>query len=180
MMPLALSILHHGWTRTTRVGVRRGRAAAGLLRHGRGKSGAELRAALNLILTNATVVPYSSTAADTSDALRVLDEDPANTNNVILIYARRSEPKTTFGTTAGWNREHLWPNSYGIDSQGPSYSDLHNLRAADATVNSARGNKFFDLSNTNSSGYRVPGKPPCSGVASSLHEPLANAPWPNR
>ena len=42
-----------------------------------GRSGAELRAALHVILTNATVLPYSSgSSVDTSDALRVLDEDP--------------------------------------------------------------------------------------------------------
>ena len=63
----------------------------------------------------------------------------------------------TFGLTTGWNREHLWPNSYGIDSREPAYSDLHNLRAADATVNSARGNKLYDVSDTNSPGYKVVG-----------------------
>ena len=95
--------------------------------------------------------------------MKVLEEDPANTNNVILIYSRRSEPKTTFGTTEGWNREHLWADSYGIDSQEPAYSDLHNLRAADATVNSTRGNKFFDISDTKSPGYKCPASPeaPC-------------------
>ena len=127
-----------------------------------GKAGAQLRAALHVILTNAGVIPYSSTGLDTSDALKVLDEDPANTNDVILIYARRSEPKSTFGLTTGWNREHLWANSYGIDSTGPAYSDLHHLRAADATVNSTRGNKFFDRSDTNSAGYRNPGSPEAS------------------
>ena len=140
-----------------------------------GRGGAGLRMALHLILTNASVVPYSSSGPDTSDALRVLDEDPANTNNVILIYARRSEPKTTFGTTAGWNREHLWPNSYGLDSHEPSYSDLHNLRAADATVNSTRGNKFYDISATNSTGYKLPGSPeaPLTSTDSDSWEPPA-------
>ena len=109
---------------------------AGYYASAEGKSGAQLRSALRVILTNAAVIPYSSSGLDTSDALKVLDEDPANTNNVILVYARRSEPKSTFGLTTGWNREHLWANSYGIDSREPAYCDLHNLRAADATVNS--------------------------------------------
>ena len=39
----------------------------------------------------------------------------------------------------------------------PAYSDLHNLHPADATVNSARGNKFYDRSDTNDPGYRAPG-----------------------
>ncbi len=40
------------------------------------QSGAALRLALHRILTNAVVIPYSSTKLDTSDALMVLDEDP--------------------------------------------------------------------------------------------------------
>lgn len=42
-----------------------------------------------------------------------------------------------------WNREHLWPQSYGIRVH-PAKTDLHNLVPADQTVNSSRGNKFFD------------------------------------
>jgi len=121
-----------------------------------GKAGPELRQALHMIIQGHTVIPYSSPNFDTSDALKVLDEDPANTNNVILIYSDRSEPKITFGFLTGWNREHLWPNSYGIDDRPPAYSDLHNLRAADLNVNSARGNKLFDISNTNDLLYQFP------------------------
>ncbi len=121
-----------------------------------GKSGQELRAALHALIRHHHVVPYSSTTLDTSDALKVLDRDPANTNYVVLIYSGSNAPVTSFGTTEGWNREHQWCNSYGIDSAGPAYSDLFNLRAIDATVNSARGNKYYDVSNTNSPGYKNP------------------------
>jgi len=48
------------------------------------------------------------------------------------------------GISGGWNREHSWPKSYGIDYSGPDYSDLHALFAADWNVNSARSNRFFD------------------------------------
>lgn len=122
-----------------------------------GKTAATLRSALHAIIHDHRVIPYSSsTKLDTSDALRFLDEDPDNTNNVRLLYAQRTEPKTTFALTAGWNREHLWPNSYGLDGVEPAYSDLHNLRAEDAHVNSARGNKYYDLSDTNSASYNFP------------------------
>jgi endonuclease I len=76
-----------------------------------------------------------------------------------LIYSRRSEPISNFGTTSGWNREHLWCNSYGIDKRGPAYSDLHNLRAADASVNSARSNKIYDNSDIKDAKYQKPGHP---------------------
>ena len=45
--------------------------------------------------------------------------------------------------TDGWNREHVWPKSYGIGTSGDDYTDVHNLRACDWSVNSARGNLFF-------------------------------------
>lgn len=121
-----------------------------------GRTGSELRAALHGIIRGHVVITYSSSGFDTSDALRVLDEDPANTNNVLLLYARRSEPKTNFGGTTGWNREHVWPNSYGLDDRHPAYSDLHNLRAEDIDANAARGNKYFDLSATNHGSYVFP------------------------
>jgi hypothetical protein len=77
-----------------------------------GKTGAELRQALHHVIHNHNVIPYSSsTRFDTSDVLRVLDQDPANTNNVIGIYSRQSEPASSFGLTTGWNREHLWCDS---------------------------------------------------------------------
>lgn len=122
-----------------------------------GKTGSQLREALHGLIRNHFVIPHSSSSFDTSDALKFLDEDPSNTNNVILIYSRRSEPKSTFGLSSGWNREHVWANSYGLDDQEPAFSDLHNLRAADATVNSARGNKLFDESDQLDPNYRVPG-----------------------
>lgn len=142
-----------------------------------GKIGAELRQALHNIIHDHHVIPYaSSTKFDTSDALRVLDQDPDNPNNVIGIYSRRSDPASSFGLTTGWNREHLWPNSYGLDDREPAYSDLHNLRAADANVNSARGNKFYDLSDTGSGGYKFPAHteaPLASTDADSWEPPAA-------
>lgn len=119
-----------------------------------GKAGRPLREALHLIIRNHTVIPYASSSFDTSDALQVLDQDPANTNHLFLLYAQRSEPKANFPT--GWNREHRWPNSYGLDDLEPAYSDLHNLHAEDTTVNSERGNKYFDVSNPADPGYRNP------------------------
>lgn len=121
-----------------------------------GLTGGNLRAALHQRIRNHHVLPYASSQFDTSDALRVLDEDPRNPQNVWLLYAQRSEPKSTFGLTSGWNREHQWPDSYGLDGVEPAYSDLHNLRAEDTTVNSSRGNKYYDVSLPADVGYRRP------------------------
>jgi hypothetical protein len=47
----------------------------------KGKTEAELRAALHAIIRNHHVLPYSGTThPNTADAIRALDEDPANTN----------------------------------------------------------------------------------------------------
>lgn len=75
---------------------------------------------------------------------QITDRDPANWDNVIVIYAQSSEPASTSGLTTGWNREHLWPQSYGVFADGADTSDLHALRAADWNVNSARNNLVCD------------------------------------
>ena len=112
---------------------------------------------LQRVISNHTTLPYaSSTKTDTSDALAELDADPESSGQVILIYSRRSEPAENFGITSGWNREHLWPNSYGIDKVDPAYSDLHNLRAADWSVNSSRSNLFYDSSDETDEKYKNP------------------------
>jgi len=91
------------------------------------------------------VIPYTSnTRIDCWDALNVLDADSANASSVVLIYKQTSEPIATQGDSNGWNREHVWPKSYGVGYTGPDTSDLHSLRAADWSVNSARNNRYYD------------------------------------
>jgi endonuclease I/fibronectin type 3 domain-containing protein len=139
-----------------------------------GLSGTALRDALHEIINDHKVIPYSSTATDTSDALKVLDEDPGNANNVFLLYAQRTEAKSTFGLSSGWNREHMWCNSYGLDNIQPAFSDLHNLRAEDSNVNSARQNKYYDISNPSEAGYQNPAyseAPLCSTDVNSWEPP---------
>jgi len=120
-----------------------------------GKEGKSLRQALHDIIKNHTIIPYTSTAFDATDAIKVLDQDLIETNKVTLIYSGFTDYKTNFGNP-GVEKEHMWPNSYGIDSIQPSYSDLFNLRAIDSNVNSSRGNKYYDISDTNNANYRFP------------------------
>jgi endonuclease I len=123
-----------------------------------GKTGQELKAALHVIIrANHTPIRYERDSSNNVAAIKVLDEDSANTNNVWLLYAQRTEPKTNYGAeTWSWNREHLWPNSMGIDDGEPMWGDLHNLRAEDLTLNSARGDKWYDVSDPNETPYRNP------------------------
>jgi hypothetical protein len=63
------------------------------------------------------------------DAIRDLDEDPANTNNVPAIYSRDSIAKTNLGSSAGtWNREHRWSDSYGLEGTPCRVKDLELTR----------------------------------------------------
>jgi endonuclease I len=134
-----------------------------------------LRAQLHeQVRAGATVIPYSSSKFDTSDALAILDALPGDTNTVRLVYGQTTLPTATFGDAGGWNREHLWPNSYGLDDVEPSFSDLHNLRACDSNVNSARGNKFFDVSSAADGNLRNPAHveaPLCTTDANSWEPP---------
>lgn len=107
-----------------------------------GKTGAALKTALHGIIKSQSKVSYDGVW----NALKVTDQDPANPNNVILVYSGRSQSKATNGGGANdWNREHVWAKSHGDfgTATGPG-TDLHHLRPEDVTVNSTRGNKDFD------------------------------------
>ena len=119
-----------------------------------GLTGTPLRNALHNIINGHTSISYTSTRTP----LEVLDQDPANSANLILIYERTSWPKSVFvsGNNGGWNREHCWPNSLGIDDVLPAYSDLFNLRACGEPANSDRANLYYDESTVGASGYEKP------------------------
>ncbi|MFD7658699.1 endonuclease I family protein [Actinosynnema sp. NPDC059797] len=107
-----------------------------------GKSGATLGTALHGIIRNQTRLSYDQVW----EALKVTDEDPANPNNVVLLYSGRSQAKSTNGGDANdWNREHVWAKSHGDfgTATGPG-TDVHHLRPEDVSVNANRGNKDFD------------------------------------
>ncbi|WP_432067276.1 endonuclease I family protein [Streptomyces sp. C10-9-1] len=107
-----------------------------------GKTGTALKAALHTTISEQTVLSYSQVW----DALKTTDEDPADSDNVLLLYSGRSQAKNTNGGGADdWNREHVWAKSHGDfgTSKGPG-TDIHHLRPTDVSVNSARGNLDFD------------------------------------
>ncbi|GAA2918371.1 endonuclease I family protein [Streptomyces argenteolus] len=107
-----------------------------------GKTGTALKSSLHTIISDQTKLSYSQVW----EALKVTDQDPANSSNVILLYAGRSQSKSSNGGDVGdWNREHVWAKSHGDFGTvtGPG-TDIHHLRPEDVQVNSIRGNKDFD------------------------------------
>lgn len=88
-------------------------------------------------------------------ALTKTDEDPNNTDNVILLYSGKSIAKMSNGSGSqstnpdNWNREHVWPKSHGFSSSSlEAYTDIHHLRPTDISINSSRGNLDFDNSDS--------------------------------
>ncbi len=91
-------------------------------------TGNTLRNALEGIIDNHVYRSYNSVTS----AAAILDQDPNNPNNIILIYTGESVSNDWDGT---WNREHMWP-----DSRNSNANDLFNIRPCDPSVNSSRGN----------------------------------------
>jgi endonuclease I len=116
-----------------------------------GKSGAGLKSALHTIIsTGTTKLSYDAVW----NALKVTDQDPANSANVKLLYSGLSRSKSLNGGSSGnWNREHVWAQSHGNfgTTAGPG-TDLHHLRPEDVTVNALRGNLDFDNGGSSVSG----------------------------
>ena len=132
-----------------------------------GLSDVNLRQALQDIIANPAVV-RAQTYADVIDILKEADQNPANSNQVWLVYLEEGRAKLDFQTTSNnfgkWNREHTFPRSLGgfndieadetangkdvfwatkADSLRHANSDAHALRAADGPENSARSNQHY-------------------------------------
>lgn len=102
----------------------------------------------NLVSTTHNPLSYSATF----NWLKSTDADPVVISNVILMYTGVSENGNYTlgnGNTSNpqvWNREHVYPQSM-INTT--ARSDLHHLRACDATINNNRGNLPFVSGNGN-------------------------------
>jgi endonuclease I len=113
-----------------------------------GLEGEELKEELHNIIKDHTSFSYTTTKS----ILRESDEDPNNPSNIILLYTGNSIDKFDFSSNFEpdfWNREHVWPKSHGDFDAGdpfevPLYTDAHNLKPVDASMNTIRGEKDFD------------------------------------
>jgi len=113
-----------------------------------GLTGQELKEELHELISNHTSYSYTIT----KNILRESDEDPNNPSNIILVYTGNSIDKFDFASNMQsdfWNREHVWPKSHGEFDNGdpfeePAYTDVHNLKPVDSSINTFRGEKDFD------------------------------------
>jgi endonuclease I len=104
-----------------------------------------LRATLHETIDDHTWYPYSASTTDTWDILESADEDPNNPANILDLYKNSSLAK--FGGGNGpYNREHVWPNSYGFPDRADDnypYTDCHHLFLCDVSYNGDRANTVF-------------------------------------
>ncbi|WP_290698375.1 endonuclease [Lacinutrix sp.] len=126
-----------------------------------------LEQALQGIIADPAIV-RAQTYTDVIDILEQADQNPANSNQVWLVYTEQARAKLDFQTTSSnvgtWNREHTFPRSLAgyqsidlddirdgkdifwateADSLRHGNSDAHALRAADGPENSSRGNQHY-------------------------------------
>ncbi len=123
--------------------------------YAQGLTGTALKSKLHDIISAGT---RQLTDDQENDAMKVLHTDPANTNNVFLLYNPTSSiPKSAYNNTPnGWNKEHGWPESRGLGNEGPDQVDVHNLFAEHMGANALRANLYFDNSDPADPGYRSP------------------------
>jgi len=106
---------------------------------------ATLRVTVHDVIKDHQRFPYTSSGTDTWDILEAAQEDPDNPSNIVDIYKNASYAKAGGGNSF-YNREHVWPNSYGFPNDTGSnypYTDCHALSLCDIAYNSDRGNNPF-------------------------------------
>jgi endonuclease I len=72
---------------------------------------------------------------------RETEADAQRPGNILLLYSGVSVSGAD--GSGNWNREHVWPQSYGAGT-GSAFSDAHHLYPVHPFVNSERSNFIFD------------------------------------
>ncbi len=140
-----------------------------------GLTGSALQSQLRTIMsTGFTGRSYG----DLRDADAVLDQDPNNSNNILLIYNRASVP-STWDSGVTWAREHQWPVSLlGTGDPSNSYvgmeSDEFLIRPINPSINSSRSNLPYGMAGNSgqfgqqTSGYWYPGSADTGDIARTM------------
>ena len=116
---------------------------------GDGMNGA-LRTKLRTELKPKGFVEYSS---GLSEHLQEADEDPNDTDNMVMFYTRNSIAKTPANDGGMiWNREHVWPKNKSNGNWGTSQggTDILHLRPTYVTPNSTRSNHPYGYAHNGS------------------------------
>ena len=126
------------------------------------QTGTNLKSALatKITTTHTNLLSYSQVWS----ALKIVDLDPSNSGNVLLVYGwengtdtdvtndRTRGKDSNSGNNGDWNREHIFAQSLGdpdLGQLGPG-ADAQMLRACDVQRNSLRGNRLYAAGSGNS------------------------------
>ncbi len=116
-------------------------------------TGVELKQYLNGIVDDHIKHPWECVWTILEEA----DEHPNDADAIMAFYRRipitksQRTKRVRKGDKPGdtWNREHVWPKSRGFPKETDyPYTDAHHLRAADFSVNSSKGSKYFGSGGT--------------------------------
>lgn len=105
-------------------------------------SGDALKQELRSLITSTHT--KKTTYNDCKTYLQEADQDPNNSNNMLLFYTGISVKKTD--SMSVWNREHVWCQSLGWFTTSGAGADLHHIRPCDPSVNSSRNNSKYGTS----------------------------------
>lgn len=131
------------------------------------QTGTTLRDALatKITTTHTNNLSYS----EVWNALKIVDLDPTNSNNVLLMYGwengsdadatndRSRDKNLNGGANGDWNREHVFAQALGnpdLGQAGPG-ADAQMLRACDVQRNGSRANKKYATGSGNSGSVGV-------------------------
>jgi endonuclease I len=105
-----------------------------------------LRQSLHEIIDDHQRFPYTSSDTDTWDILELADESRNDANRIVTVYRNAAFGKQGGGNDF-YNREHVWPKSYGFPDNDESvnypFTDTHALFLSDIDYNFARSNHPF-------------------------------------
>ncbi len=92
----------------------------------------------NTIFTTGKSFSYSNLSTNYGP----VDTDLNNKNNIILFYNGASV-SSTWDSGKTFNKEHVWPQSFGASDSRPMGYDMHAVRPCNPNINSSRSNQGY-------------------------------------
>ena len=100
-------------------------------------SSGSLKSTLNTLLS--TTHKKTTSYADCKEKVTSTDCENNDTGHFTTLYTSYSATYGQFNGGAGWNREHVWPQSLGGFKTSGAGADLHHIRPSESKTNSDRG-----------------------------------------
>ncbi|MBQ8415464.1 MAG: endonuclease [Clostridia bacterium] len=135
-------------------------------------SSGSLKSTLNTLLSSTH--KKTTSYKDCKEKATSTDCENNDTGHFTTLYTSYSATYGQFNGGAGWNREHVWPQSLGGFKTSGAGADMHHIRPSESRTNNDRGNlKYGYVTGGSTSVGNLSG---ITGGAkgSSYYEPLDN------